>query len=84
MAKWIDNMDSKVSPKLGNTLRKVFMWTTMILIFVGLPVICFTIGSIAVAATIPAWTAYVAFFPWFILVAVTGTLWFYFSKWTVK
>lgn len=84
MKKFIENMDSKISPTTGNLLRKIFMWITIILIFVVMPVICFTIGSIIIGGTVASWVGPVAFIPWFALVLITSTLWIYFSKWTEK
>ncbi len=78
----IHAMDSKVNPATGNLLRKVFAWLTMLLIFVGVPVITFLVGTFAVSAPVASWLVYAGLLPWLVLVIIFGLLWFYFSKWT--
>ncbi len=76
-------MDSNVNPDTGNMLRKIFKIITLVLLIVVLPIIALTVGSIVVGGgTLPTWVGYVGFFPWFVLVLIFGSLWFYFSKWT--
>ncbi len=84
MAKFIENMDAKMSPAAGNTLRKVFMWITMILIFVGLPLFAFAFGSVALIGTSVALAGLITTIVYIVLVAISWTLWFYFSKWSEK
>ncbi len=84
MAKFIENMDAKISPDTGNILRKTFMWITMILIFVGLPVICFAIGSVVMGGTSVELAGLITTIIYIVLVAISWTLWFYFSKWSEK
>ncbi len=79
----INEMDSNVNPETGNKMRKIFALITLLLVIVVLPAIVIAIGAIVVGGgEIAAWVGPVAFFPWFVLVLVFGSLWFYFSKWT--
>lgn len=77
----IAEIDSKVNPDTGNLLRIIFKTITLILVIVVMPIIVALVGSFAVVGDIPNWTGYAAFFPWFVLVVISGILWFYFSKW---
>lgn len=82
----IKNFDSNLDPSLGNKLRFIFKTITLVLIIIILPIITVVVGSIALnAETFEVLNTKAimlsGFIPWFILVIVSGSLWYYFSKW---